>query len=473
MSTMEDPSLSRVPPQDVQAEVCTLGAMMLRSEARATALSMLKAEHFYRPANQLLFTTLAEMDAAGVAIDGVITRAKLIASGRLEQIGGDDYLYQILDGVPDASNVAFYAGDVRRHAVRRAVIVAAAELVQDAYDPGLSVEELMDSAEKRLLDIDPRLASGRGRDMGIADAVSAALIEAERAQESGVLVGVRSGIVSLDRVTAGFRPGENVVVAGRTGVGKSTLAICIALAAAQRGCCVVYVSAEMPPPQIGKRLVQMASGVWGSLIRNGQLRPEQWTALREAEYGLKGLPVYIVGRKCGVPEVATICRRAESRFRCPVGLVVLDYLQLLSPHEGKSRYEQVSAMSTAAKNLAIEQPCVVLTISQMDRASVRPTTGAKAHDPRPTIFGLKESGSIENDADFVLLMHAPADGRLVCPHDRAATEIWLRVGKGRETTTTPWPDEDAVRGLKLRWYPGLTRMADWGGPEEPESEDDA
>jgi len=204
--------------------------------------------------------------------------------------------------------------------------------------------------------------------------------------------------------------------------------------------------------------------MWGSLIRNGQLQPDDWTRLRDAHGELKALPIYIVGRKCEVPEVAAACRRAEASFNRPVGLVVLDYLQLMRPHEGRSRYEQVSAMSTAAKDLAIERGCVVLTVSQMDRASVRPAPGGKSPDPRPTIFGLKESGSIENDADFVLLIHAPAEGRLVCPHDHSAVEVWLRIGKGRETTTTPWPDEDPVRGLRLRWYPGLTRLADWGGP---------
>ena len=453
------------PPSDIQAEAASLAGMIKSGAARGKLLAMLGPADFFRPAHGLIYRALAGMDAAGRPVDLITLVDALRGAGRLEEVGGPEYLCAVADSLPAVENAEYYALIVRGHAIRRATITAAMDIRARAYDLGVGALEMLDAAQRRLLDLDPRLKGGAGKDADLAEAIQAAALAIEDAHEQAGMVGVRTGLVDVDDVCGGFRPGENVVLAGRTGSGKSSIALGAAVHAAASGRGVVIVSAEMPAAQVGKRILQSRAQVWGTLLRNGQLRTQDWEAIRRAQAELSPLPVHIVGRRVTIPEVGAIIRRCEARWSRRVELVVLDYIQLMQPHTGRSRYEQVSAMSLAGKELALSQGCVVLSISQLSREGVKPVGGK---EQLPTLWGLKETGSLENDADYVLLLYAPDDGRQRCPHDEQAIEVWLKVAKARESGTTPWPVEhgqEQLSGIRLRWFPGWTLLTDWEGTE--------
>jgi len=181
---------------------------------------------------------------------------------------------------------------------------------------------------------------------------------------------------------------------------------------------------------------------------------------------MRGWHVHIIGKPLTIPEVSLRARQLAAQWHRPVDLIVVDYLQIMKPHEGKNRYEQIGAMSVACKQMALELGAVVMLLSQFRRPEPQ-VSGKAFKDNPPSIYDLKESGSIENDADFVLLLHKPTPQPVpVMPRNDRSLEVWLKVGKGRETGDTPWPDEHDTQnqGIKMRWHPGLTLFCPWMSP---------
>lgn len=452
---------ARLPPQDIPAETVVLGSMILAPEGRVAVMERVTAEDFYRPTHVTIFSAIVALADANEPVDGLTLRSKLISMGQFEAVGGAEYLCEIVDGTPSAANAGYYAGIVREKSLLRRLIQIGTELAGEAYRPDADLEALLTQYQQALLMTDPRIAVGDRKAVTLAAAMKQALSEAEAAGRAGRILGIYSGLADLDAATGGLRFGENVLIGGRTGNGKSTLGLAIVLAAARQGEQCLIVSGEMPARQVAGRALQASAGVWGTLLRSGQLSVEHWNALNAAEIDLAPLPIYIIGRKLTVPEIAVEARRLEARTKAKVRVVMVDTLQLMRPHTRGSLYEQMTAKSEAAKELALEQDCIVLSVSQFGRDEDR-----RVNPPLPTIHDLKGTGSLENDADLVLLMHSPKrdDGsNYQHPADRLALEVWLRVGKGRGTGETRWPLEGGQEtgGIRLRWWPGFTRFQDW------------
>jgi len=453
--------LQRTPPSSVQAEACVLGAMIIHAPSISVATDYLKPSDFYRPGHQEIFSALADMALRGIGVDLVTLREELASLGKLELVGGMEYIVALAEGVPSTAHVQYYAGIVREHARRRDLIVLGTELVGQGFDVGEDPAEIIMASQVRLHDLSQACQDVK-EDGPLSTALDKALAAAGEVQRDP---GKRlmSGIPELDKFCCGWQPGELVTLGGRTSTGKSTFACNVVAACAAHGKTALYVSGEMPRAQTAKRFIQSQAHVWGSRLREGKLSDNEWDAAESAAEAMRSWPVHIIGKPMTIPEVSLRARQLSAQWHRPVDLIVVDYLQIMKPHEGKSRYEQIGAMSVACKQMALELDSVVMLLSQFRRPEPH-VAGKVRKDNPPSIYDLKESGSIENDADFVLLLHKPSP-QPVEPIERrdSSLEVWLKVGKGRETGDTPWPDEHDHdhEGIKMRWHPGLTLFCPW------------
>lgn len=449
----------RVPPHSIQAEACVLGAMIIESAAVMEAIAVCKAADFYRPAHQSIFQTITDLSLRGDPVDLISVREELAMRGQLESGGGIDYLVRLVEGVPSAANVTYYAGIVRRHARSRDLIVLGSELQADGFNMALDPAELIHHAQLRLHELSLACEDAK-EDMPIRKALDAAISQAERVEkDSGILLS--TGITELDEFLGGLLPGEVVTLGARTSSGKTSLAVNIVAHCAKLGHTAVIVSGEMPGAQIAKRFIQSQAQIWGGRFRTGTLSDSDWQCAQDAAEAMVPWRVHIVGKALTVPQISLRTRQLGAQWGSPVNLVVIDYLQIMRAHEGKTIREQVMAMSRDIKLMALELGTTVLLLSQFSRAM--PDSKGIIHPP--TISDLKESGTIEQDADIVLLLHAPEPQPEHMRLDKSR-EVWLRVGKGRDIGDTCWPDPDkpGSPGIRLRFHPGLTLFTDWMTP---------
>ena len=457
----------RTPPHDIQAEACVLGSMIVDERCIPAVGDIIISSDFHRPAHATIYTALIAMVEDGRPVDLVTLREELTRRGELEQVGEIEYLSAIVEGVPSAANATYYAQVVRRHAAKRELIVLGSNLADAAFRPDTEPADLIEKLQADAHAVEQRLGR-RADETALAEAVRQAMADAEEAAKKQGAVGLRTGLTDLDGVTGGFLPGELVIPGGRTGAGKSTLAYNMAAHVAEKGGSILIVSGEMPTRQMGKRFLQARAGVWGSKLRRGMMGAADWQAVNDAEAVMRGWHVYLIGSALTIPQVAVRARHLAGRWRKPVDLIVIDYIQIMRPHEGRTIREQVVAISRAAKQLAIDQHCVVIAISQLSRAAFAGGDGRRGADRPPSMHDLRESGTLEQDADFVLLLHAPDPQPPNARKDRSL-EVWLRVAKGRETGDTPWPDpkQPDSDGIRLRWWPGLTLFGNWKQGGQP------
>lgn len=459
---MEDPQdqPQRTPPSSICAEASVLGSMIVWPACIAEVSQSLKSPDFYRPAHQEIYSTLVDMAMRAISIDLVTLREELAYQSKLALVGGIEYLVALAEQPPTAANVVHYANIVRRRARSRDLIVLGSELQQKGFDVGEDPAEAILTAQMTLHEL--ALACQEVKEDGpLSTALDKALANAGHVQTDPGLR-LLTGIPELDEFCGGFQPGEEVALGGRTSTGKSTLACNVVANCALQGKSSLLVSAEMSRAQTAKRFIQSQAQVWGSRLRDGTLSDSEWEAAESAADAMRSWHVHIIGKPMTIPAIALRARQLGAQWRRPVDLIVIDYLQIMKPHEGRTRYEQVSAMSVASKQMAGELGAVVMLLSQFSRP--QPQVGGGTVKP-PSIYDLKESGSIENDADFVLLLHKPEPQPLNSRSDNSV-EVWLKVGKGRETGDTPWPDESDTQhtGIKMRWYPGLTLFSPWLQP---------
>jgi replicative DNA helicase len=285
MTTATEMQDLRVPPHSIDAEVSTLGAMILSPVAIPNVQAVVHAEDFYRPAHQILYRTIVELLQAGVPVDSIAVKNALVTAGKWELIGGMDYLRGILEGVPDSGNAAYYAGIVREKAIQREIIAFAHDLSSQAWSPAADATELITAGQQAFYRLDSRLAEMRPYEMSLHDAAMNVLAHAEKVMaDPSHGIGLPTGIPSIDRFTGGGpQRGEMWILAGATGAGKSVLSSCFAAHWAANGMAGLIVSGEMPAPQVAKRFLQAVANVPGGRLRNPQsLTMDDWTALQGA-----------------------------------------------------------------------------------------------------------------------------------------------------------------------------------------------
>jgi replicative DNA helicase len=423
----------RTPPQAIEAEQSVLGAMMLSKDAIADVVEVLRPGDFYRPAHQLVYDAVLDLYARGEPADAITVSAELTRAGQLARVGGATYLHTLLAGVPTAANAGYYAAIVAERAVLRRLVTAGTRIVQMGYETASgttdvvgSVDEVVDRAQAEIYEVTERRTSEDF--VHIESLLQPTLDEIDKISATGgVGTGIPTGFQQLDEYTNGLHPGQMITIAGRPGSGKSTLALDVARSAAVKNAKpTVIFSLEMSKVEIMMRLFSAEASVALQSMRSGHMSDQDWTRLARRSSELADAPLFIDDSpNLTMMEIRAKARRLRQRH--DVQLIVIDYLQLMSSGKRvESRQQEVSEFSRAMKLLAKELDVPVIALSQLNRGPEQRT------DKKPMLSDLRESGSIEQDSDVVLLVHRPD---LYEPETERAGEADLILAKHRNGPT--------------------------------------
>jgi len=394
-----EPRAERTPPHDLLAEQSTIGGMLLSKDAVADVLETVKAADFYIPKHELIFDAILSLYSRGEPTDVIAVTDELTKQGELSRAGGVEYLHTLTSVVPTAANAGYYATIVHEKAVLRRLVEAGTRIVQMGYASEGEVTDLVNDAQAQIFSVHE---AGQGEDfVPLSQAVTVAIDEIEAARgHSGELVGVPTGFAELDALTNGLHPGQLIVIAARPAVGKSTLGLDIARAAAiKHGKPAIIFSLEMGRSEIAMRLLSAEATVPLHLMRKGTITDEDWRTIASTMGRINDAPLFIDDSpNMTLVEIRAKCRRLKQR--AGLKLIVIDYLQLMtSGKKVESRQQEVSEFSRALKLLAKELEVPVIAISQLNRGP------EQRADKRPMLSDLRESGAIEQDADMVILLH--------------------------------------------------------------------
>ncbi|MBD7958498.1 replicative DNA helicase [Microbacterium sp. Sa4CUA7] len=415
----------RTPPHDILAEQSALGGMLLSKDAVADVIETLRGADFYVPKHELIFEAILSLYSHGEPTDVVAVTDELIKSGELQRAGGADYLHSLTSIVPTAANAGYYASIVSERALLRRLVEAGTRIVQMGYSGQGEAVELVNNAQAEIYAVTG--AEAAEDYVPLETAVTSAIDEIEAARgRDGSMTGIPTGFAQLDELTNGLHGGQMIVVAARPAMGKSTLALDFARAAAiKHNMPTIFFSLEMGRSEIAMRLMSAEGAVPLQNMRKGTLDSRDWTTIAATRGRINDAPLYIDDSpNMTLVEIRAKCRRLKQR----VGLkmVIIDYLQLMtSGKKVESRQQEVSEFSRALKLLAKELQVPVIALSQLNRGSEQRT------DKRPQVSDLRESGSIEQDADMVMLLHRDS----VYDKDTRPGEADLIVAKHRNGPT--------------------------------------
>ena len=401
---MEQQEHLSVPPHAPDAERSVLGSMLIEPNALELALEQLKAEDFYIPAHETLFAAMRDVRNGGNAVDLVTTSNELERHGMLERVGGLAYLSELMTFVPTAANVQNYIAIVEAKSVQRQLIRAGGEIIKDGMNDEKELEETLNAAERRIYDISMRKTEDSLTP--IKDIVPIAFNEiGELAGRKGKITGVASGFTELDRQTNGFQKSDLVIIAGRPAMGKTSFAINIAqYAALHDNRTVVVFSLEMSAEQLVMRMLCTEASVESQRIKEGLIGTADQSRLMEVMDPMSNARFFIDDTGgITVPEIRSKCRRLKAR--AGLDMIVIDYMQLMQGSGGRksdNRMAEISDMTRQLKLLARELDVPILLLSQLNRGP------EQRQDHTPMISDLRESGSIEQDADMVILLYRPA-----------------------------------------------------------------
>ena len=429
----ESGPFERQPPQDLAAEQSVLGGMLLSKDAIADVVEELTEGDFYKPAHALVFDTVINLYARGEPADVVTVAAELDRAGSLPRVGGALYLHTLTSAVPTAANASYYARIVAEKAVLRRLVEAGTRIVQLGYGGnegqvgGGEVDEIVDRAQAEIYDVTERRTT---EDYVILEELLQPTMDEidAIATRGGASAGVPTGFADLDTLTNGLHPGQMIIIAARPGVGKSTLALDIARNAAvrHRKTAVIF-SLEMSKAEITMRLLSAEAQIRLSHMRAGTMNEQDWQRIVRRMSEISDAPLFIDDSpNMTMMEIRAKARRLKQRHN--LSLIVLDYLQLMSSGKKvESRQQEVSEFSRQMKLLAKELEVPVIAISQLNRGPEQRT------DKRPLLSDLRESGSLEQDADMVILVHRPDAWEA---DDPRAGEADLIIAKHRNGPTT-------------------------------------
>lgn len=447
--TMSDEDFDRVPPQDTEAEMSVLGSMMLSREAIADVIEEIKGSDYYKPAHETIHDVIVELSSRGEPADAVTVAGELQRKGVLARVGGAPYLHSLIASVPTAANAGYYARIVRERSVLRRLVAAGTRVVQLGYaDAGGDVDEIVDQAQAEVFAVAEKRATTDYAPMSeISENV---LAELERIEsDKGKMRGVPTGFIEFDRLTQGLHGGQMIIVAARPAMGKSTLALDFCRSASIRhDVTSVIFSLEMSQNEIAMRMLAAESGVFLSKMMAGEMTDRDWRSVSDTTARIAESPLFVDdSANMTITEIRSKCRRLKQQHN--LGLVVVDYLQLMtSGKQVESRQQEVSALSRNLKLLAKELDVPVIAVAQLNRGPESRT------DKKPMMSDLRESGSLEQDADLIILLHRP---EYYQEGDRPG-EADIIVAKHRNGSTA------TIRAL---FQGHLARFANFTGREEP------
>lgn len=391
--------IERIPPQNIDAEKSTLGSMLLEKDAIFAAQEILKPEDFYREAHRHIFQAIAALSGRGEPVDLVTVAEELRQRNLLEQVGGASYLASLANCVPTAANVEHYAKIVEEKSILRALISASTRVAQMGYDANLEVETILDEAERAIFQITQK------RNVQGFVSLRSILIEAfnrieQLYTQKGGITGIPTGYADLDRLTSGWQPSDLIIIAARPSMGKTTFTLNLAQqAAVDMKIPVIYFSLEMSKEQLAQKLLCAEAGVDSQRLRTGQLVESDWPQLSYALGRLSEATMFIDDTPgISAMEIRAKARRIKAEHN--LGLIVIDYLQLMqSRARSENRQQEVAEISRSLKALARELAVPVIACSQLSRAVEQRAQKV------PSLADLRESGSLEQDADIVAFLY--------------------------------------------------------------------
>ncbi len=390
----------RVPPQNIEAEQAVIGAVLLQPEALITAMERVRSEDFYSGAHQKIYEAMIELGENNQPVDLVTLTAHLLDQQVLDDIGGVSYLAKLANAVPTAANVDYYAQIVEEKSMMRRLIRTATNIVSEGYANSEDVSVLLSDAEKQILEISNRRSSSGF--ISIRDVLMEVFEKVEFLYTNkGGTTGIPSGFVDLDKMTAGFQRSDLIIVAARPSVGKTAFALNIAQNVGVRARETVAIfSLEMSAAQLVQRMICAEANVDATRMRTGHLEGDDWEKLTMAIGALSEAQVFIDDTPgITVADIRAKCRRLKKEKG--LGMILIDYLQLISGRgkAGENRQQEVSEISRTLKQIARELEVPVIALSQLSRGV------EQRQDKRPMMSDLRESGSIEQDADIVAFLY--------------------------------------------------------------------
>ncbi len=392
----------KVPPNSIEAEQSLLGGLMLDALAWDKVADVIISDDFYRKDHRLIFTAIANLIESGSPCDVVTVSEHLDGRGELDGAGGLEYLATLTNETAGAANARAYAKILRERSTLRALISAGNEIAGSAFTTdGRTAAEVLENAEKMVFDIAEKGNRGRKGFMSLKDILPAAVDRIDLLHQSdGDITGVSTGYTEFDKLTAGLQPGDLVIIAGRPSMGKTTLAVNIAENAAIGAKVPTAIfSMEMPAQQLAFRMISSLGRVDQTHLRTGKFPDEDWSRINTAVQLMSEAPIYIDDTPGLAPsEIRARARRLQREHG--VGLIVVDYLQLMQVHgTTENRATEISEISRGLKALAKELECPVIALSQLNRSVEQRT------DKRPVMSDLRESGAIEQDADLIVFIY--------------------------------------------------------------------
>jgi replicative DNA helicase len=436
-------SVGRVPPHSREAEESVLGALLLSPEAANDVMDKLVADDFYVPAHQAIFEAMVLLYNSNQPIDAVTVSEELRRRGELDKVGGIAYLTRLVDVVPTASNVEYYAGIVEEHGLRRRLIKAGSVVTDLAFRTEEEVVAVIDRAEQQVLLVaEKRVGDGM---LAVGPLFESAIEHIEQLEATGSEVtGIATGFRDLDRKLAGLQKANLVVIAARPSMGKSALTLNIATNVAGSGKVVAIFSMEMAKEEVVQRILCSVGRVDSTKLRTGQLGAQNWDRVVAAANRMFKAPIFVDDTSVvTVTDIRAKCRRLK-RTR-GLDLVVVDYLQLMQGITRENRQQEIAEISRGLKNLARELEVPIIAVSQLNRSV------EQREDRRPRLSDLRESGAVEQDADVVIFIYRHEYYHPEDVEKKGMAEVIIAKHRAGATGT-----------VEMTFLPDFTRFADLG-----------
>jgi replicative DNA helicase len=395
----------KVQPQSVEIEEAVLGALMIEKDALTNVVDILQESSFYKEAHSRIYKAIINLFGKSEPIDLLTVTEELKRKGELEFIGGASYLVRLTNKVNSAANIEFHARIISQNSIKRDMISVANNILRDAYDDTADVFHILDKTEQSFFEISERNIRKNYMDAGAIVKATVKELDERKNNKDG-LTGIRSGFTDLDRLTGGWQKSELVIIAARPAMGKTAFILSAARnAAVDGGNGVAVFSLEMSATQLMLRLISAEAEIDSNHLRRGQLEGGDWNKLHFNLKNLENAPIFIDDTPAlSILELRAKCRRLKAQH--DIDMVIIDYLQLMSAEggvaKGGNREQEIGAISRSLKGLAKELNVPVLALSQLSRA-----VETRGGDKRPQLSDLRESGSIEQDADMVMFLYRP------------------------------------------------------------------
>ncbi|KAA0445957.1 MAG: replicative DNA helicase [Candidatus Thioglobus sp.] len=457
----------KVPPNSIESEQSVLGGLLMHNEAWDNVADVLVAEDFYNPAHRTIFSAISLLLENSAPADILTVKEQLKKTDEEEEVGGFEYLAQIAESTPSISNVATYALHVREFSVYRQLIMVSQEIADSAYNPkDIELQELIDFSERKIFDIAEQISRGKQDVMNVKNVTkNVANLAHEWAESKGSITGLETGFVDLDEKTSGLQKGDLIIVAGRPSMGKTAFAMnIVGNVAIEQNKPVLVFSLEMPTESLVLRMISSFGHIDSKKIRKGAMTETDWNSFSHAIIALDKNDILIDETPSITPtEIRAKARRIKRQYP-DLALIMVDYLQLMTVHgKSENRVQEISEISRSLKALAKEINVPVIALSQLNRGvESRPKAGKGR---MPQMADLRESGSIEQDADIITFVYRDEqyfDETYSNPEEIGKAD--LKIAKHRNGETG---------NIKLAWIGQYTRFDNLANDAQMQSAPDS